>query len=166
MARLERSDWLHSFRFHVRTELGFTEFIDSDLGEAGFSNVTTPEYTVETVEYREGIHTYTKKQSGIPTTNTLTLSRGVTKRDTAFYDWVVAAIEGGEYRTNLTIYHWHRDGKVVDKPADLEASKKYEIENAIPGRIKPAGDLDGTASEINISEVDVDFEKFTIVDAA
>lgn len=166
MARTESSDVLHNFRFHVSTENGQAKYVDSELGEAGFQSVTLPELSVETVEYREGIHTYTRKFPGIPTVSAMTMMRGVTKRDTSFFDWVKTAIEGGEYRTNLTVFHWHRDGKqAIDKVADVDKARKYNCYECLPSRVKPAGDLDSTASDVSLAEVDVEVEFFSIENA-
>jgi len=165
MARTESSDPLHGFRFHVRTETEAGQFSDSELGEAGFQSCTLPELSTESVEYREGHLTYTKKFPGVPTVSNLTLMRGVTKTDTSFYDWVLTAIEGGEYRTNLTVYHWHRDGKTSGQIADLNAARKYNCYECFPSRCKPAADLDATSSEVSLAEVDVEVEYFEIEDA-
>ena len=164
--RPEASDPLHGFRFHVRTEGSFVEFTDS-YGEAGFQSCTLPEMSAEPVEYREGINTYTRKYPGIPTVTDLTLIRGVTKTDTKFYDWVKAAVEGGEYRTNLTVYHWHRDGKQsVDVVADLDKARKYNCFECLPIRVKPGGDLDATSGDISLAELDVAMEYFQLVNAS
>lgn len=163
MPRLQVQDPLQGFRFHVTAgdqnfdPIGFT---DADSGEAGFQSVTTPEMSLESVEYREGIWTYTRKFSGIPTMNTLTFTRGVYMKDTAFHDWVRGAAEGSEYVTDLIIYHWHRVGKDVDKTSDATQARQYIIRNAIPVRVKVAADLDSTSSEVSLAELDVDFENF------
>jgi phage tail-like protein len=167
MARTEASDVLHSFRFHVTTENGFGQYSDSELGEAGFQSVTLPEISTEAVEYREGIHTYTRKFPGVPTVTDMTLMRGVTKKDTSFYNWMIAGIEGGEYRTNITVYHWHRDGKqAVDKVADLNSARKYLCFECLPIRVKPAADLDATSGEVSLAEMDVAMEYFRIENAS
>lgn len=170
MARPQAEDFIHNFRFHVTTGgLG-------DGGEppllpaAGFNSVTTPEYTVEAVEYREGIYTFTRKFPGLPTTNDLTMSRGVTKKDTEFYDWLTAAIAGAEYRSLITISHYHKDDglNALDGSIALPAggaSKTYVCHEAIPTRVKPAADLDGTAGDVSLAEVDVAFEYFTVAAA-
>jgi phage tail-like protein len=166
MARAEASDPLHNFRFHVTTENGFAQYVDSELGEAGFQSVTLPELSVETVEYREGIHTYTRKFAGVPSVSDMTMMRGVTKSDTAFYDWVRAAAEGGNYRTNLTVYQWHRDGKQsVDKIADVDKARKYVCFECVPSRVKPGADLDATSSDVSLAELDVACEYFRIENA-
>jgi len=164
MARAVSTDPLHNFRFHVRTETEQGQF-SGDEGEAGFQSVTLPEVSVESVEYREGTYTYTRKYPGVPTVTDITLMRGVTKTDTSFWTWLMAAVEGGEYRTNLTIYHWHRDGKTHGSLADLNAARKYNCYECMPMRVKPAADLDATSSEVALAEMDVALEYFEIEDS-
>lgn len=166
MARASASDPLHAFRFHVRSENGFVEFTDSNLGEAGFQSVSMPELSVEAVEYKEGIWTYTRKYAGIPTVSDITLMRGVTKTNTKFFDWTKAAAEGGEYRSNITVYHWHRDGKLPFQLADLAAARQINCFECIPTRTKAAGDLDATSSEVSLEEMDIAMEYFSITNAA
>lgn len=168
MARSQASDFIHNFRFHVTTgNLGDSAEAPL-LPAAGFNSVTTPEYTVEAVEYREGIYTFTRKYAGLPTTNDLTMSRGVTKKDTEFFDWLTASIAGDEYRTTITISHFHKDDGLNALDASIAtaemplASKSYICHEAIPTRVKPAADLDGTAGDVSLAEVDVAFEHFTI----
>lgn len=178
MARAQATDPLHNFRFHVRATA--VDGIGSDplqpggepspgvgdTAEAGFQAVTTPEYTVESAEYREGLKTYTEKYPGIPTTNDITMSRGVARGETSFYDWVRAAIEGGNYRSDVTIFHAQRDGRSSPFNADNDFtdanSKRYILRDAWPMRVKIAGDLDASTSDISLAEVDVSFERFDV----
>ena len=54
MPRLQVADPLQGFRFHVSAvEGGFDPigYEDGDSGQAGFQSVTTPEMTLEAVEY-------------------------------------------------------------------------------------------------------------------
>lgn len=177
MARAQATDPLHSFRFHARAasvagldgdplqpEDG--SGIVGDAAEAGFQAVGTPEYTVEASEYREGTRTYTQKYPGVPSTNDVTMSRGVARGDTAFYNWVTAAIEGREYRTDLTIYHATRTGRsfpfsATDDFSD-DNSKRMVLFQAFPIRIKPAADLDAATSDVSLAEMDVAFEHFDL----
>ena len=104
MARSQATDFLQSFRFHVKSLNRAGDFPDplqfgSDAGingEAGFQSVTLPELSTEAVEYREGTFKYTKKQPGVPTVSDVTMMRGVVKTDTDFYDWLIRGISGGE----------------------------------------------------------------------
>lgn len=166
MARTEASDPLHSFRFHVRTETEAGQYTDSDGGEAGFQSCTLPELSAESVEYREGHYTFTRKFSGVAQVSDISMMRGVTKQDTSFFDWMWTAVTGGEYRTNLTIYHWHRDGKTHGSISDLTKARKYNCYECFPTRCKPAGDLDATSGDVSIAELDIAVEYFDTEDAS
>jgi len=158
------TDYFHNFRFHVSTDgPGGIDYLDSR--EAGFNTCTTPEYTLEAVEYREGIYVYTRKFPGLVTAADVTLGRGVVRRASRFYEWMIRCIEGGEYRATLTIYHYHRVGFEPDEMADrgdTGYAKKYRCYNCIPIRFKVAGDLDATAADVSIQEVDVAMERFEV----
>jgi phage tail-like protein len=189
MARAQATDYLHNFRFHVRADTvaglgqdplqpggtpgsGRGEPLGGLLPEAGFQAVTTPEYTVESVEYRDGLHTYAEKYPGIPTTNDLTFTRGVARNDSAFLDWVTAAIEGREYRSDVTVMHAVRVGRgsaagangLFNSTLDFTAqnSRIYKLFNAFPMRVKVSGDLDSGTSDVSLAEVDVAFESFSV----
>jgi phage tail-like protein len=186
MARAQAQDFLHSMRFHVTVDaLGGgappTGFLNpartpagADLGpEAGFSACSTPELSTEAVEYKEGTMVYTRKFPGAPSVSDITLSRGVARTDTSFWLWIKTVAEGdGEYRADLSIKHYHRveflSGTVANAnktSVDLTASpaRTYQVKQAFPTRHKVAGDLDATASEISVMELDLAYEYFLIV---
>ena len=189
MPRAAASDPLHSFRFHARavnaptingagadilqpdgTEPGY---VIGDGTEAGFNSITIPEITVEHAEYREGIRTYTMKFPGVPSIPEATLSRGVARYDTAFFNWVLAAIEGNEYRTDVTIYHVQRPsleqvqdtskGPNIDVTDEGVISKLYKLYECSPARVKIAADMDASTSDISLAEIDVSVERMDIV---
>jgi len=158
-------------RFNVT--LGQEPAEGPDAIGAGFSNVTTPEVTMEAVEYREGNYVYTRKYPGIATMNDITMSRGVTVKDSTFWAWAKRTAEGGgNYRSDLTIHHYHRANTLLGEGSSKNftqwstetsaAARRYVVFEAFPIRHKVAGDLDATASEISIMELDVGFEHFTI----
>jgi len=191
MPRAAASDPLHAFRFHATATsplaLGDAnnpndvlqpEGTDPDSGyiigegsEAGFNSITLPEITVEHAEYREGIRVYTMKFPGVPTIAEITLNRGVAINDTAFFNWVLAAIEGNEYRTNLVVYHIQRPAlehkpdtsKGPNLDAEALVTKEYRLYECSPARIKIAGDLDASTSDVSIAELDVALERFDVV---
>ena len=107
--------------------------------------------------------------------NDLTLARGVARQDSTFWAWLRIVIEGtGEYRQDLDINHYHRDTALLrGTPASgAEANltqintdtpaRVYHVREAFPIRHKVAADLDATASEISIMELDVSFEHFEV----
>ena len=71
MARPQQTDFLSSMRFHVGVvPVGGDDRLNlrtgGDRPQAGFSNVTTPEVTVEASEYKEGQMVYPRKYPGNP----------------------------------------------------------------------------------------------------
>jgi phage tail-like protein len=180
MAREVATDFIHSMRFQVVTNDGGRPGLSPDgRADAGFSMMSTPEATVEAVEYREGTFVYTRKYPGLPTMNDLSMSRGVARGDSKFWDWLRIVIEGsGEYRQDLDINHYHRDtaltraNPVVSTAPDANLTqipvnevvpaRVYHISQAFPTRHKVAADLDATASEISIMELDLSFEYFEV----
>lgn len=191
MARALATDFLHSMRYHVVVVPGDAGLNDqatlnpNGRPDAGFSAVTTPEATVEAVEYKEGTMIYTRKYPGNPTMSDITMSRGVARGDSSFWNWLRLVLEGGpagtnqaEYRADLDIKHFHRDtalvrtqpasggeGNLTDLNKDTPA-RVYHVKNAFPIRHKVAGDLDATASEISIMELDVAYEHFEVEEFA
>lgn len=193
MTRAAASDPLQGFRFHATADpipggipgtsgtdilqpdpagIGDVAGGDGEGAQAGFSAITTPEITVEHVDYREGIRIYTQKYPGIPTIAEVTFSRGAARGDTAFFNWVLAAIEGAEYRTAITVYHIQRPARVLDRDnsdgspifplADEDYAKLYKLKECSPARIKIAADMDASTGDVSIAELDVAFERFDI----
>lgn len=184
MARPKAQDFLHNFRFHVEVK----GFGDEGLAKlqsggpdvsAGFNAVTTPEVSHDAVEYREGHFIYTQKYVGLPSVSDVTLSRGVALNDGTFWNWMKDVIEGNsEYRANVHIYHYHRDAKPatstsrgvpvenMQAPADGDGVIEYRLQQAFPIRHKVSSDLDATASEVSIQEMDLACEHFDIVNSA
>lgn len=182
MARPASSDYLHSMRFHVSTtatpgtpgDVTQTAPAGSGMAEAGFSACTTPEATVEAVEYKEGQFLYTRKYPGHVTYNDVTLSRGVAQTDTGFWRWLRAVVEGGaDYRQHVTIKHFHRSDVLPGShspPAELlnlvKPTRQYQLFEAFPARHKFSSDLDATDSAISIQELDLSYEHAAILDSA
>lgn len=187
MARAQGTDFFHAMRFHLVVNGNTTHPLTTDLSgagqaaQAGFQACTTPSATVDVAPYREGHYVYTRKFPGIPTMEPLTLSRGVTFKDTQFWHWLQDVIEGnGEYREDVTIKHFHRKalpgvtqrgggGQLPNTSAqalDLQNGpyRAYELFNAFPPAHKVAGDLDSTASEISIMTMGLEYESFEISD--
>ncbi len=173
MARAQSTDFLHSMKFHVDVVSAGGENLLAVPGnpQAGFSNVTVPEVSVEAVEYKEGLDIYTRKYPGNPTVNEVTLSKGTAVSDSAFWHWLRTVVEGsGEYRADVDIQHFHRQDALTRLPTSLGSEENltvintdtpgriYHLKEAFPMRHKIAGDLDATASEISIMELDLAIE--------
>ncbi len=151
MPRAQSTDPLQGFRFKV---------VDANVDggsflTGGFATATLPEFTMEAAEYKNGDEKFKRKFPGIPTVNDVTLTRGVVKTNTEFYDWLKAALNGQEYRSDVTIQQFHRE-------SDAEPAFVYTLKNAFPIRVKPAGDFDANTSDINLAEVDIAYEEFEV----
>jgi phage tail-like protein len=171
MARPTASDFFHNMRFGVRTAQ--TTYL-----EGGFSACSTPEASNEAVEYREGQQVYTQKFPGLPTMSDLTLSKGVVLQANAFYNWMFSTIEGaGTYRDDIVIAHFHRGALSGFANGGLNAAnnasaisddgiprREYTCNEAFPIRCKVASDLDATSSDVSVSELDIAYESFYIID--
>jgi hypothetical protein len=173
MARTAASDPLSNFRFHLTATplegIGSTDPLqpESEGGitgpEAGFTKGGVPTIEVENADYREGIATWTQKYPGIPSTNEVTYTRGAAKRDTVFFKCVLAAVEGREYRVDLTMWHFTRSGRSSPFNRDTNLTpanaKRYRMYNAYAFSCKPSEDLDSGSSEISVSEIGFRFER-------
>ena len=183
MARAVSTDFLHSMRFHVTVDGRGGGAAAGDLlrpagrPDAGFSACTTPTLAAEAVEYKEGSFVYARKQPGAPTVEDISLSRGVARRDTSFWLWMRAVAQGGpvydgasdaEYRADLTIKHYHRDQALTGAATGInlaQPARLYHVYDAFPTRHKIAGDLDATAGEISIMEMDLAYERFEVTES-
>lgn len=164
MARPLSTDYILSMKFHADV-IGQGESL-LNTPQAGFSAITAPELTIEAVEYKEGQYVFPRKFPGAPTIGAeCTLSRGVTKKDSSFWDWAKRSAMGtGEYRADVNIKQYARDALVgsPDK-IDLDAPvRTYLLKEGFPSRVKVAGDMDATASEISLMEIDVAYEHFDV----
>lgn len=177
MARAVATDFLHSMRFHVDAigVGGVPRLITPGRPQAGFSQVSVPELSSEAVEYKEGNTLYTKKFPGNPQVSDITLTRGVARGDSSFWEWMRVVVEGtGDYRADLEIKHFHRDTALIRRtPAfgsepnltniNVDAPARiYHVREAFPIRVKPAADFDATASEISLQECDISLETFEV----
>lgn len=172
MARSVVGDFLQGYRFHVQAFGSTADTVkpfESDgmrdeetfnNAQAGFQSCSLPEMTMDSVEYREGNAKYTMKQPGIPTYTDITLMQGVTRKNTAFFDWITKSSNGNEYRVDLKIYHYSRD-QISITPDDKDVRIYYCFE-CFPIRVKPGADLDSTGSEISLAECDIAIEYFSI----
>jgi phage tail-like protein len=186
MARAQSTDFLQNFRFHVRTlatggtptnwtpidfnrpDSGGTTGIPSATGSAGFQSVSIPDTSIDAVEYREGTYKYTKKFAGVPTIGDVSLMRGVVPTDTVFYDWMIRAVAGGEYRADIEIMQFARGNMAnTTNPGEntavpSEGARSYKCYECLPTRAKAAGDLDATSSEVAMAECDFALEYYTV----
>ena len=171
-------DLMQGFRFHVTAlnALGVDPLQTPERGshgepfegggQAGFQSVTLPELSLESTEYREGTFTWTQKYPGPPTVADCTLMRGVSKTDTAFFDWVMGTVNGAEYRSDVTIWHYQRAemGQAAMSQTGTDM-RRVMCHNCIPTRVKPAADFDSMSGEVSLAEVDFALESFELLSA-
>jgi phage tail-like protein len=173
--RAAATDMMQGFRYHVTASsnggatdpLQTTPEADRDKyetkGHAGFQQVTMPELSVEASEYREGIMKWTQKYPGPPTVGEVTLSRGITKRDTAFFDMVMASIEGNEYRADVTIWHYQRTEMGMAQAAETSKTvRRLEAYDCFATMAKPSGDLEAMAGDVSLAEMTLAVEYFDV----
>lgn len=186
MARSQKTDYLHNFRFWVQVNPSTTASGKIDLNTskkvpAGFSTCSVPAATVEVSNYKEGGWVYYQKFPGNPSMENITLTRGVTQGDSSFWQWMQVCMEGGdEYRADLTIQHYSRAGNAsggtltgtiggnpnattieLDHPA-----RTYNIHEAFPATHSVSGALDATSNDISIMSIGIAFEYFEVVEYA
>ena len=172
--RAASTDLMQSFRYHVFADDGsgvdpLQPAYDDDRtgfetkGVAGFQSITIPELSVEAAEYREGNMVWTQKYPGPPTVSDLTMMRGISRRDTAFHDMVLASVNGEQYRADLTIVHYQRTQMMDAVEAQFgKDHRRIECGECFATRAKPAGDFDSMTGDVSLAEVDVAVEKFEI----
>jgi phage tail-like protein len=159
-ARSQSTDPFNSNRFHVVDTEGF---LNLATPAAGFNTCTTPDITLEHIEYKEGVWTYRRKYPGETTFAPVTMTKGVVKNDSSFAAWIRAASENLAYRTNVIIKHYHRDDvSGITDYTNAIPSREYHLFNCIPIRVKISSDLDGLASDIAIEDLDVEYESFRL----
>lgn len=170
MARAVSTDVFQSHRFHIRSVNGDTL---EAVSEGGFQSITLPDVSLDIVEYKEGIMAWKRKYPGIPSVSDVTLTRGVARTRTRFWEWVLAAIQGGEYRCDLEIYHFHRDELLALGDTDSgnspnlptpSAGRRIKLINCFGATYKPGSDFDAMASEVSIEELTIACERFEVYD--
>lgn len=160
MARLAVSDFLQNFRFFAIEQQPPADRSQKFLQvAAAFSSISTPEITTDIVEYRDGMSPLTKKQPTWPTFTPISFLRGVVRGDSEFFNWMDAAMGGSPYRADLEIQHFHRVGWFINQP-----SRKYQLLEVMPERVKVATDLDALSGDISLAELDVSFEGLNLVE--
>lgn len=170
MARSAKVDALEKFRFTVSFD---------GLTRAGFHDVSSPKKTTNKGTYREGNAPDNMQLfAGISQMEDVVMSRGVTTNQD-FYEWsklvfdpeklpsgqpnvqgsgVVPLGSSMDYRKDLTITLWHRDGK----PA-----KQWVLYNAFPISFEPGSDMNATEDgEKSMEKLTVGYESFVELSGA
>lgn len=155
MARSVETDPYHDFRFQLVDPAG------GNLDPvAGFTTVSMPNVAVEEALYREGTFRWTQKFPGIPAVSDVTMTKGIFKRDSDFYDWVLKVINGGQdYRTELVLQQFHIEDEFGINGSPSRVTRLREVWGK---DAKPTNDQDASSSNIAIQSLVVSVEEFEV----
>jgi phage tail-like protein len=156
MARPVNEDPYQNYRFQVVDPQG--KNISPD---AGFTIATTPNVTLTPVEYREGTYTWTRKFPGVPTVGDLSLSQGIFRRNSEFFDWILRVIQGGnrEYRTELIVNQYHQQDEFGLKGTPSRITRLLEV---FPTDVKPTNDFGGDDDAVSITDATFAVEEIQV----
>lgn len=127
----ERIDPYRNFRFRVEVE---------GLQQAGFSEVTGFDASIDIIEYREGDMTTTpRKLPGLTKYSNITLKWGVTD-SMEMYEWLQECVEGTITRKTVTIIAIDEEGEDV---ATWQVMEAWPVKYTAP-------DFNATGSEVGI----------------
>lgn len=116
----QRKDPLRNFRFRVEID---------GIQQAGFTEVTGFDATVDVIDYREGSDpTHVRKLSGLTKYGNITLKWGITD-SLEIYNWHKGVIDGSIQRKNISII-------LVDETGADKA--RWNIINAWPVKYGPS----------------------------
>jgi phage tail-like protein len=134
-----RNDPIRNFRFRVEID---------GIQQAGFSEVTGFDATVDPIDYREGTDpTHVRKLTGLTKFGNVTLKWGVTD-STALYDWHRQIVNGDIVRKNVAII-------VVDEAGNDKA--RWNVVEAWPSKYDPA-DLNAKGNDVALELLELAHE--------
>lgn len=118
----------------------------SELGQAGFSEVSAPEVSQDPIEYREGNFSSNTagKQQGLVKYGNVTLKWGTTSSKKAF-DWMVQADTGTLKRCDV---------KITLNGDDQKPVAEWNLINALPVKYI-APDFNATGNEIAVESLEL-----------
>ncbi|UFJ38956.1 phage tail protein [Brevibacillus humidisoli] len=138
----ERKDPYRKFRFRVEVD---------GIQQAGFSEVSGFDASIDVVEYREGNEPITpRKLPGLAKYGNVTLKWGVTD-SMDMYNWMQECIQGKVQRKTITIIAINEEGSDV---------ATWQVREAWPAKYT-APDFNGTASEVAIELLEMAHEGMT-----
>lgn len=138
----ERIDPYRNFRFRVEVE---------GLQQAGFSEVTGFDASIDIIEYREGDMTTTpRKLPGLTKYSNITLKWGVTD-SMEMYEWLQECVEGTITRKTVTIIAIDEEGEDV---ATWQVMEAWPVKYTAP-------DFNATGSEVGIELLEMAHEGMT-----
>lgn len=138
----ERRDPYRNFRFRVEVE---------GIQQAGFSEVSGFDASLDVIEYREGNETITpRKLPGLAKYGNITLKWGVTD-SMDMYNWMQDCIQGKVSRKTITIIAINEEGNDV---------ATWQVIEGWPSKYT-APDFNGTGSEVGIELLELAHEGMT-----
>ncbi|WP_284640499.1 phage tail protein [Paenibacillus silviterrae] len=138
----ERNDPYRKFRYRIEVE---------GIQQAGFSEVSGFDASLDVVEYREGNEVITpRKLPGLAKYGNITLKWGVTD-SMDLYDWISECIEGTVTRKTVTIIAINEEG---DDVATWQVIEAWPCKYTAP-------DFDASASEVAIENLELAHEGMT-----
>ncbi|MDO3675953.1 phage tail protein [Paenibacillus ehimensis] len=139
---VERTDPYRKFRYRVEVE---------GIQQAGFSEVSGFDASLDVVEYRNGNEVITpRKLPGLAKYGNITLKWGVTD-SMDLYDWISECVQGKVTRKTVTIIAIDEEGQDV---------ATWQIIEAWPCKYT-APDFNATASEVAIENLELAHEGMT-----
>lgn len=155
MARSIETDPFHDFRFHLVDPAG------GNLDPvAGFTTVSMPNVAAEEALYREGTFRWTQKFPGVPSVGDVNLTKGIFRRDSDFFNWVLKVINGGqEYRTELILQEFHISDEFGINGSPSRVTRLREVWGK---DAKPTSDKDATSSNISIQSLTLSVEEMDV----
>ena len=133
---MPRNDPLRNFRFRLEIE---------GVEQAGFSEVSGFDVTVDPIDYREGTDpTHVRKLTGLTKYGNITLKWGITD-SLELHNWHRQIVDGDIQRKNVAII-------VVDEAGDDKA--RFEIVEAWPSKYDPT-DLNAKGNEVSIETLEI-----------
>lgn len=139
---VQRKDPYRKFRYRVEME---------GIQQAGFSEVSGFDASLDVVEYREGNEVITpRKLPGLAKYGNITLKWGVTD-SMDMYNWISDCVQGKVARKNVTIIAINEEGQDV---------ASWQVIEAWPCKYT-APDFNATASEVAIENLELAHEGMT-----
>lgn len=133
---MPRNDPLRNFRFRLEIE---------GVEQAGFSEVSGFDVTVDPIDYREGTDpTHVRKLTGLTKYGNITLKWGVTD-SLELHNWHRQIVDGDIQRKNIAII-------VVNEAGEDKA--RFEIAEAWPSKYDPT-DLNAKGNEVAIETLEI-----------
>jgi phage tail-like protein len=159
-SRSQSTDFFSMNKFWVTDAAGI---LNLAAPAAGFNTCSSPEMTISVAEYQEGIDAYRRKYPGEPSFGPITLTKGVVKTDVTMFQWILSIAENQPYRTDISIYHFHRDDVAgLINYQQSTPTRILKLKNAFGTRVKLGSDFDGMASEISIEDLDIEYESLAL----